>query len=55
MGMTKSLPANKTVKELEITKAYAESKIRNAGDLDAELVNWVNNIARSIAISKGKK
>ena len=45
----------KSIKALEITRAYAEYKTRHAGDLDADLANWVNNIIRFIAIKKSKK
>jgi len=40
---------------LEVMKAYAEYKMRNTGDLDTDLVNWVYNINRFIAIKKRKK
>jgi len=55
MDKSKTLSAKKRMKDLEITKAYAEYKMRYAGDLDADLANWVNDIARFIAIKKAKK
>jgi len=56
MNTSKVSPAKKkNIKALEITKAYAEYKIRYAGDLDEDLANWVNNLTRVIAIEKSKK
>ena len=55
MDTTKVSPAKKRFKALEITRAYAEYKIRSAGDLDADLSEWLNNISRLIAIEKAKK
>jgi hypothetical protein len=55
MGKSKEFFAKKRIKDLEITKAYAEYKIRHAGDLDADLANWVNDISRFIAVKKSKK
>jgi hypothetical protein len=55
MDKSKALSAKKSIKNLEITKAYAEYKIRHAGDLDADLANWVNDITHFIAVNKAKK
>jgi hypothetical protein len=55
MDKSKAASAKKQMRDLEITKAYAEYKIRHAGDLDADLANWVNDISRFIAVKKTKK
>ena len=55
MGKAKARTAEKSIKDLEITRAYAEYKTKYAGDIDADLADWVNNIRRSIAIKKSKK
>jgi hypothetical protein len=47
--------AEKRIKALEITHAYALYKIRLAGDLDDDLSDWVNNITRSIEKEKAEK
>ena len=52
---SKAISAKKGLKDLEITRAYAEYKTRHAGDLDADLNDWVNDITRFIAIKKAKK
>jgi len=45
----------KKLRQLEITYAYAEYKIRREGDLDRDLDNWTNNILNLIKIQKSKK
>ena len=55
MDSVKVSSPKKTFKALEITRAYAEYKIRRTGDLDADLSNWVSNITRLIAVEKAKK
>ena len=55
MDKSKAVSAKKGLKDLEITRAYAEYKTRHAGDLDADLADWVNDITRFIAIKKAKK
>ena len=47
--------AEKRIRALEITRAYAEYKIRHAGDLDDDLADWTSNITRFIANEKVKK
>ena len=57
------MPKNKTfsaaelkyIKTLEIAHAYAEYKTRLAGDLDADLSDWANNIMSFIENAKAKK
>lgn len=51
--MGKHKTTKKEIKDLEIKKAYAEYKIRYAGDLDSEFDNWVNNL--TIAIKRANK
>ena len=53
MNNVKESLTKKNIKALEITKAYAEYKIRRTGDLDSDLANWENNI--SYIIKKAKK
>ena len=48
-------PVEKRIKALEITHAYAEYKIRHAGDLDNDLANWANNIMRFIENERAEK
>ena len=52
MAALKTTSVKKSIKDLELKKAYAEYKIR-AGDLDPEFDNWVSNII--VAIGKVKK
>ena len=40
------------IKSLEVTRAYAEYKMRSAGDLDSDLVNWTLNIMRFLEFEK---
>ena len=47
--------AEKRIKALEITHAYAEYKTRHAGDLDGDFANWANNIMRIIELEKAAK
>ena len=47
--------AEKRLKSLKITCAYAEYKTRQSGDLDAELAHWTENIMQSIRKEKEKK
>ena len=53
MNIAKESSIKKNIRALEITKAYAEYKIRHTGDLDADLVDWKNNIM--CIIKKAKK
>ena len=55
MDKHKISAAEKRIKALEITRAYAEYKIRHAGDLDGDFHNWTNNIIRFIQIEKDGK
>jgi len=36
------------IKNLKITQAYAQYKMRSAGDLDNDLINWNYNLTRRI-------
>ena len=55
ISTTKISAADKRIKALESTHAYAEYKIRHTGDLDSDLGNWLNNIMLSIEIVKHTK
>ena len=55
MGVSKASLEEKRIEYLKITKAYAEYKIRRAGDLDPEFDNWVDNISEVIEAQKAKK
>jgi len=44
----------KRIKDLEITQAYAEYKMRSAGDMDGDLINWTFNIKRLIIKEKNR-
>jgi len=50
-----SSPAEKRIKALEIAHAYAEYKIRHAGDLDGDLANWANDLKGFIEKEKAEK
>jgi len=53
--MTKhDVPLDKEDKVLEKNLAYAEYKMRHAGDLDADLSDWAYNLSRLIASKKTK-
>ena len=51
MSAPKTVELNKP-KSIEITQAYAEYKIRHAGDLDEDLADWEYNLMRSKFNSK---
>jgi len=54
--MTKhDAPPGKDDKILEKDLAYAEYKMRHAGDLDADLSDWAYNLSRLIATKKKPK
>ena len=44
----------KRIKSLKITQAYAQYKMRSAGDLDGDLINWTFNIMRFVENEKVK-
>lgn len=43
------------IKNLKITQAYAQYKMRSAGDLDNDLINWNYNLMRSIIKEESRK
>ena len=47
--------AEKRIKALEVTKAYAEYKLRHAGDLEGDYSGWPGNLTRFIEKEKAKK
>ena len=47
--------ADKRIEALKITHAYAEYKMRHAGDLDAEFTDWANNIMYFLDDKKHEK
>ena len=47
--------SEKRIKALEITKAYAEYKLRHAGDLEGDYSEWPYNLSRFIEKEKAKK
>jgi hypothetical protein len=53
--MTNEGTALKRIKALEITKAYAEHKMRITGDLDSDLNDWMDNIRLFVENEKAKK
>lgn len=55
MSSHEASQAEKRLKALKITFAYAEYKMRQTGDLSAELANWTDNIRRFIRKETEKK
>lgn len=50
-----STPDPKRIKNLEITRAYAQYKMRSAGDLDNDLINWNYNLMYTIENEKSRE
>ena len=50
----RSASSLKRIKNLEITRAYAQYKMRSAGDLDNDLKNWNYNLMYSIENEKSR-
>ena len=50
-----SAATQRQIKPLEITQAYAEYKLRHAGDLDNDLAYWPQNVMRFIQLEKAKR